>query len=245
MRHEVRRAGWIVAVLATIAVLAPTVLCAQDLTLKNVTSMNGTETPGAQYISPTATKSSAGPDTEVILRLDQKKLYLVNTKQKTYNEMTFDEMQKLAAATTSGMENLPPEAAAQMKKMMGMGGGVDVTVTPAGPGETIAGYPTEKYHVTMGTMMEMDIWAAPSLAFPPVYYDAMKTAVPSNPMFDMKKLYEEFKKMKGVPLKQVTTTKVMGRSGTQTMVVTSVDKSPIPASVFEVPAGFKLVPMGK
>ncbi len=240
MRQELRRAGWIVATgLACAVVLAPAVLCAQDLTLKNTTTVNGKETPGAQYISPMAARTAAGNDSEVILRMDQKKLYVVNTRQKTYNEMTFDDMQKLAATATAAMENMPPE----MKKMMGGMMGGDVTVTPQGAGETIAGYATQKYHVTMGSMMEIDIWAAPALTYPPVYYDGMKAAMPSNPMMDMKKLYEEMKKVKGVPLKQVTTTKMMGRSMTTTMVVTAVDKGPIPAGTFDVPAGFKLVQM--
>ena len=59
----------------------------------------------------------------------------------------------------------------------------------------------------------------------------------------MKKLYEEYKKIKGVPLKSVSNTKMMGQSMTSTTLVTAVDKSRIPASTFEVPAGFKLVPM--
>ena len=109
-------------------------------------------------------------------------------------------------------------------------------------GETIAGYATQKYHVAMGSM-EMDMSVAPALVLPAVYYDVMKALAPANPMIDMKKLYEEFKKIKGTPLKTVTNMKMMGQSMTTTELVTSVDKGAIPASVFEVPAGYKLVQM--
>lgn len=238
------RAGrtWIAA-LALAALFAPALLCAQDLTLVNTTTANGRQTQTTQYITATATRTSAGDGSEVVLRLDQKKMYLIHSKQKTYSEMTFDEMQKMASAASSAMNNLPPEAAAQMQKMMGGMGGGQVTVTHVGAGEVIAGYPTEKYHVVIGAIMEGDIWAAPGLSLPAVFYDAMKAATPSTPMLDMKKLYEEYKKIKGVPLKSVSNTKMMGQSMTSTTLVTAVDKSRIPASTFEVPAGFKLVPM--
>lgn len=108
--------------------------------------------------------------------------------------------------------------------------------------QTIAGYATQNYHVAMGPI-EMDMSVAPALALPAVYYDAMKALAPANPMFDMKKLHEEFKKIKGTPLKTVTNMKMMGQSMTTTELVTSVDKGPIPAGTFDVPAGYKLVAM--
>ena len=250
MRHT--QAGgaaraWL-ALLALAMVLAPALLWAQDVTLVSTTTANGRKTETTQYFTPTATRTGVGEGGEIILRLDQKKMFMVRPAQKTYSEMTFEEMQKMLATATAALENLPPEAAAQMKKMMegmGMGGGGQVTVTKVGPGETIAGYPTEKYHAVIGTIMEGDIWAAPDLPLPPMMYDAMAAVAPANPMLDMKKLYAEYKKINGVPLKSVTNTKMMGQSMTSTTLVTKVDKSPIPASTFEVPAGYKLVPMGK
>ena len=243
MRHaKARAAGRTCILAAALAVaLAPAVLRAQDVTLKSTSTTNGREIQTTQYISPTATRNSTPDGTDIILRLDQQKMYVVQTKQKTYSELTFDEIQKRAAAATTGTEGLPPEAAAQMQKMMGgMGGGM--TVNDVGPGETIAGYATEKYHIVMGSA-EMDEWMAPAIVLSPMFYDAMMAILPSNPMFDTKKLYGELKKLKGVPMKSVTTMKMMGQVITTTTVVSSVDKSPIPAAAFEVPAGFKLVPM--
>jgi len=51
----------------------------------------------------------------------------------------------------------------------------------------------------------MEIHAAPGLKLPALYYDAMKMRAPRNPMFDMSKLYDEMKKIKGMALKTVTT----------------------------------------
>jgi len=234
-------ATWIAAVvLAGAFALTPSMLFAQDLTLHGTrTQPRGPEVATTSYFTPTAIRQTTGDGNEVILRLDSKKMVTLDNKRKTYSEMTFDELQKMALAATAGMENLPPEAAAQMKKLMGGAGG-DVTVTATGPGETIAGYATQNYHVAMGPI-EMDMSVAPALALPTVYYDAMKALAPANPMFDMKKLYDEFKKIKGTPLKTVTNMKMMGQSMTTTELVTSVDKAPIPAGTFDVPAGYKLV----
>ncbi len=238
---------WISA-LALAIVVAPSLLSAQDVTLTNTTTANGREIQARQYMSATlGMRAGTAQGDEVILRVDQKKIYFIHPRQKTYSEMTFDDVQKMAAAATTAKNDLPPEAAAQMKKMMGGGtGGGEVTVTHVpGAGETIAGYATEKYHVTMGSIMEGDLWAAPALAMPPVFYDAMRAVTPSNPVFDMKKIYAEYRKIKGTPLKSITIMKMMGQSMTSTTVVTTVDRSPIPAETFAVPAGYKLVPIGK
>ena len=76
---------------------------------------------------------------------------------------------------------------------------------------------------------------------PALYYDAMKMQAVKNPMFDMSKLYDEMKKIQGTAVKTVMTMKMMDMEMKTTSVVTSVEKTPIPASVFQVPTGYKLV----
>ena len=61
-------------------------------------------------------------------------------------------------------------------------------------------------------------------------------------MFDMSKMYDEFKKIQGMTLKTVSIMKMMNMEIRTETVVTSVDKASIPASTFEVPAGYKQVP---
>jgi hypothetical protein len=129
----------------------------------------------------------------------------------------------------------------QMRKMMGQQMVDSFSVTKEGPGETVAGYATEKY-IVKGPM-EMEIYAAPAVKLPALYYDVMKMRVPRNPMFDTGKLYDEMKKIDGMPLKTVTTVKMMNMETKSTTVATEVRKGPIPASTFEVPAGYKQIPM--
>ena len=153
------------------------------------------------------------------------------------NEMTFKQMQDRAAMAGKEMKG-NPEAMAAMKKMMGSV--IDsFKVIKEGPGEQIAGYATEKYLIQGPA--DMEVWAAPNLKVPAAYYDVLKFQMPPNPMFDMNKLYDEMKKVDGIPMKTVTSIKMMGMEMKTTQVVTSVDKGVIAPSLFEVPAGYKLV----
>jgi hypothetical protein len=190
------------------------------------------------YMSGGVVKRSSSDGNDTIIRLDDGKFVMVDNNKKTYSEMTFQEAQAMMDQASAALQNMPPEAAAAMQKMMG-GAAAPVSVTKAGAGEPIAGYATEKYVVT--GPMAMEIWAAPDLKLPPQYYDAIKMRMPSNPMLDLGKIYEEMKKINGYPLKQNTTMTMMGVAAKSTMVVTAVEKTPIPKTTFDIPAGYKKV----
>jgi hypothetical protein len=214
----------------------------QDLTMHSTTTSSGMagrgggSATGTEYFSKNAMRTNSSDGNDTIIRFDEEKFITIDNKKKTYSEMTFKQLQEMldkASAAMGKMENM--EA---LRKMMGTAS-ASITVTKAGPGETIAGYPTEKY-ILKGPM-EMEIWAAPSLKIPSAYYDALKFRMPSNPMFDMSKLYDEMKKIEGIPLKTVTTMKMMNMEMKTTKVVTSIEKGSLPGATFEVPAGYKLV----
>ena len=221
-------------------------LFSQDLTLHESTTMtgapmgggNGNQTQSTKYFSGNAMKQ-ASDNGDFIIRLDQNKMIMVDHKKKTYSEMTFDQMEQMLqkSMANSGMSQEQMEA---MRQIMGQTVG-SVSVTPQGAGETIAGYATEKYLVKIPPM-ELELSNTPDLAIPAEYYDAIKLATPKNPMFDMSKMYDEMKKVKGMTLKSVMSMKMMGMNITTTTVVKSVEKGAIPASVFDPPAGYKAAP---
>ena len=235
----------VIALGAAPVVPSQTRLFDQDLTLHQSTTGSGmgmgTESKGPQtsvsYFSGASMKTTSANGTDVIMRYDQGKIITIDHKKKTYTEMTFEQLQqKINEAAKTMNEN--KEQMEALRKVMGQSFG-PISVTKQGPGETIAGYATEKYLVT--GPMQMEIWAAPDVKIPAAYYDLMKLNVPQNPLFDMGKMYEEMKKINGLGLKTVMTMKVMGRSMTTTTVVTELKKGPIPASTFEVPAGYQAV----
>jgi hypothetical protein len=222
---------------------APQAFFSSDLTLHQTQTSSGGRggertVNVTSYLSGNAMKTSSSDGSDSILRLDEGKLILIDNNKKTYSETTFQQLQDMMDKAMGGQKELPPE----VRKMMGATSS-EVSVTKAGPGENVAGYPTEKY--LMKGPIEMEIWAAPGLKMPPQYYDAIKLRMPPNPMFDFNKIYNEMKKIDGMPVKQVVTMKMTGMGMNMevksTTVVTSIDKGAIPKTTFDIPAGYKKV----
>lgn len=219
------------------ALLSQGVTITQTVNSSGMMGKGGGTSTTTLYFSGNAMKQSSSDGTDSIIRFDQSKLISIDNKKKTYSEMTFQQLQDAVNKAGSG-SGMDADQMAAVKKMMGQTA-APASVTDQGPGETIAGYKTEKYLVT--GPMEMQIWAAPDLKVPVAYYDALRIRVPPNPMFDMGKMYDELKKINGWPMKNVTTMRMMNMSTTTTTEVTSVVKGAIPPSTFDVPAGYKLV----
>jgi hypothetical protein len=210
----------------------------QDLTMHVTTTTSDASWTSTEYYSKNAMRAGGSEikDMEFIYRFDSQKVIHINHYNKTYSETTRQEMQESANQRSAKLAANPKQMEA-MRKMMGPMP-TSITVTPEGPGERIAGYPTQKYLIR--GFMEGEIWAAPDVKLPAAYYDLMKAAMPStNPLFDMKALYEEMKKIQGFPLKEITTMKMMNTEIKITKIVTSIEKGPVPASVFEAPTGYK------
>jgi len=219
-------------------------LFSSDLTLHETTTGSGMMGKGGgtqtvtNYFSRSAMKRESSDGNDMIILFDKGTIISIDNKKKTYTETTMQELQAIFDKVGAEMDK-NKEAMEAMKKMMGQAAG-SFTVTKVGPGGNIAGYATE--HYLIAGPMEMEIWAAPELKMPELYYDALKMRIPRNPMFDMGKMYDEMKKINGMALKSNTTIKMMGQEMKTSTVVTAVEKGSIPASKFEVPAGYKSVP---
>jgi len=219
-------------------------ILSQGLTLHKETTSSGMMGRGGGtmkstiYFSGKGMRMTTEGGNDMLVQLDRGKFITIDHKKKSYTELDQDGLQKTIDSATSKMGEDRDQMEA-MRKMMG-NVAADFSVTRQGAGGTIAGYATEKYLVT--GPVQMEIWAAPELTVPASYYDALKVQMPSNPLFDTSKMYEEFKKIDGVTLKEVMTMNMMGMSFTTSSIVTSVEKGPIPATTFEIPAGYKAVP---
>jgi hypothetical protein len=141
---------------------------------------------------------------------------------------------------------------------------VKVAVEDLGPGEPLDGYATYKYRLTQSFTMNItmmgrtisspsqsttDLWVAPQLDGIMDPSSRPTFGAPTGPMAELaKQMITAYGKMrKGLMLKRVTT--VEGGTGdhkhttTMTTTITNVKKSPISASVFEVPSGYAKVEM--
>jgi hypothetical protein len=246
----------VLAVLLALALtaFAPVSTRAQDLTLKQTTTTSGTPIPGAPgaagpqtetlYVSPNAIRHVSQAGGDLIVRFDQQRSITLDHAQKTYTAVTFDEMQRMMDQAANAMKQLDPKQVEAMRQAMGGALG-EVKVTKLGPGETIAGYATERYEVSMPPMLTIEMHAAPALPLPPTYYNALKLRTAGNPLLDAGKMYDEMKKIPGLVLKQVSTMKIMNTVATTTTVTTSVEKGALPAETFDPPAGYRVVPVSR
>ena len=213
------------AFLVFMALASP--LAAQDLT---VTTVEDGETE-TLYVGRAAMRYVTESD-DIIIRLEQKKYILVDHAEKTYSELTFDQMRKMAAGVG---KDLDPKDKEELSRSLD--GGRESTFKRMGPGDTILGYKTEKYLLT-GPLGQIEVHAAPSLETPAAYFEAINL----NAGGPFAGLTEQFKAIKGMMLKTVSNLKILGSPIVTTSVATRVDRSPIPAARFEPPSGYKNVP---
>jgi hypothetical protein len=131
------------------------------------------------------------------------------------------------------MQNLDPQKKAMLHQM-----GLDAPpqLNKLGSGESIAGYPTEKYSIKTG-MAQGELWITQALQFPAAYYrDFNLLAGVSTPFGDMGKISE----VRGVVLKRKMTM-ALGRGTAVTETAVSIEKGTVPASMFEPPPGYTKV----
>jgi hypothetical protein len=236
-----------VGLLLTVADLMPGATAqtaAEDLTLHKTINSSGMMGSGAgtatstEYFSKNAMRIKTSNGNDTIIRLDDGKIIAIDHDKKTYSEMTFEQLKEMMDKVTA-RAGMSQEQIAAMKKMMGQAG-ESFSISKEGPGEEIVGYATEKYRIK--GPIEIEVWAAPDLKIPTNYYDVMKMRLPQNPIIDFGKMYDELKKIDGIILKSETTVKMMNMGMKTSEIVTSAERGPIPASTFEVPAGYKNVP---
>jgi Domain of unknown function (DUF4412) len=126
----------------------------------------------------------------------------------------------------------------QQKAMMAkMGVGAAPTFAKLGPGEMIAGFPTEKY-AAKTPAMQTEVSAAPGLSVPPGYYDMARAS--AGTIGASMQSGEAMKTINGMILKRVRTLAMNGVTTTE--VAKSVSTAPIPPSTFEPPSGYEKVP---
>jgi len=176
-------------------------------------------------------------------------MYQIDHKKKTISKITLDDMVKAMKLVSAQTQNLDPQTKKMMEAMFGSGG----TVKTEKLGKaTVAGRSCDKWKITMGNSTYV-ICADPSLDMPipknawekgSQLKDALALAAPG--MGDMiAKLLPEMAKIKGVQLKTETEMSVMGMSTKTLLEATKIETGTIPASMFELPKGYKMEDAGK
>ena len=195
--------------------------------------------------------------TVMIMRGDKKKIYGLDTAKKEYYELDLAKMQSQVGAMLKSMPGM------EMKFS-----DLKATVQDLGEGETLLGHPTRHFKVTnsmtMNAMMQAESLSISMESTSDAYYAkdipldessmmAGDTSMLSQfrdliPGVNAQKFRDEFKKLpKLVPLKSVNMMSSyfgpMDVTVKVTQVVTKVEKKQVPASIFEIPAGYRKIEM--
>jgi hypothetical protein len=213
-----------------IATVLPAVAQEFTIHMKMADGADGT----TYYVSPNAIRRTTPGANDVIDRIDRGIIIYIDHRNKVYKEVPAAEARDKIA---SGFANMDAQKKAMLHQM---GMDTPAQLTKIGPGETIAGYPTDKYSLKTG-MAQGELWITQSLQFPAGYYrDFNLLSGIAGPVGDSGKIAEA----RGVVLKR-SMTGMMGRSmsagGTTSATETAVlvEKKPIPASTFEPPVGYQ------
>jgi GLPGLI family protein len=215
------------------------------------TTINALEKDISQtYYMPGMLKDVSGEEV-TILRLDRGAMYELYPSRKQYSEMTFAEMETEQKEANKKMkesmeemkkylENLPADQRKQMEGMMGdqMAGLDDakMEIKVTGERKSISGFDCVRSNVLMNGKLFMTIWTSKDVpgyaAMQKDYYALSQRLASMSPQGT--KMVEAMKKMDGFMIHME-----MGKE--MNMTVTKVEKRSIPASEFEIPAGYKKV----
>jgi hypothetical protein len=190
-----------------------------------------------------------GDDMAVILRLDKELMIVMNTREKTYWEMTFAEMEEMVKGAGMQMDaamremekqmaGLSIEQQEMMKKMMGSRKPKEkakIEVTRTNESKTIGGYRCTKYVLERGGEEEGVVWATKDMKeFEVMRKDMEEFGKRMDAMRAKESMgvEEAINAIDGFPIQTEMA------DGEKT-VVTKVEGRSTPAKEFEVQAGFK------
>ena len=183
---------------------------------------------------------SDNPENSIILRLDLKKMLMIDHSDKTYMEMPLD-MNKMMPQESG--QDAEGQAAFQgmMKNMMKM----EVAVTATGETKKIGKWKCKKYIMTMKTFMGVinnEIWATENLTVDKDLYAGMGASMMAGMpgmQASMADMTLELKKIKGVRVYTTVTQEMMGQKIRHTTELLEFKEGKAPAGLFKTPKGYQ------
>lgn len=233
---------------AALLLAAGAALASDDLTIVSKHTRDGK--PGGNttsYIASDHVRMARDEGNESIIDLKTGVMTVLDGKKKTYYMVTKQDLEQMAAKMKERMDT--PEMKQAMEAMASMGGGMStqVDVKKTGTSRKIAGYGCEDWTITMGTMSTINECVTSELQYPAQawhtykeFSESMKNMTSAfGPMAkSATELAEKLKAMKGFPVATSTAVNVMGHKSTSESEVIEVRKGSIPASAWEIPAGY-------
>jgi len=246
--------------IAALGLAAALPAAAEDLTiLARVTRDGGPPTTTTSYLGSDRVRIAQPEGQEMIVELKSGQMTLIDGRKKSYFIVTRQDLDRIRAKVQEQMnspqmkkaqeqmKNLPPEMRKKMEDMMG-GTAAAIDVRKGSP-RKVAGYNCENWTISVGQVSKTEQCLTSELPLPVQAWDSyrdfaesMQSMMAAGPMAKgMAQMREKFKEMRGFPLAATHTTSVLGRTSKTSSEVTEVKRGPIPASAWDIPAGYKKV----
>ncbi|MCP4900425.1 MAG: hypothetical protein GY906_25965 [bacterium] len=196
-------------------------------------SMMGQDTPAKDeevitWLTENMMRVDQG-DSTMIVRLDQKKMFMINHVDKTYNALDVPvDMAKL----------MPPGMAEGMMQMMNF----TATVTPTDETKTIDGRKAQRYDINLTSQMvqmKMTSWATKDVDFKFEWARDMALEM-ARMQPGMDSVLEEMSKIEGFVVAQDQVVSMMGNEMNNNEKVISITDANAPAGTYDPPADYTL-----
>ena len=224
---------------------------ADDITLTSKVTHDGKSNTSVTYMSKDHVRIAHGDGKETILDAATSQMTAIDNAKKTYYVTTREDLDKFAATMQEKM-NSPKMKRAQeaMKNQPALAAMFEVDVKNTGVSRRVAGYGCKVWTVTVGNMSTTEECLTNDLPLPMQlwemyrkYSEGMQNMMSSmGPMgASMTRMQDQMKKMKGYPIASRTNVDVMGHKSVIMSELVGVKRGPIPASMWEIPAGYTRV----
>ena len=161
----------------------------------------------------------------IIFRLDKNLFYMLNMADKTYQEVTSEDFQKMFSVSAA-MLGREEEAG-------------KLNLTKTGQRQKIGQW--DCYQVIMEQPnMKIDMWLTEEVTYDTTLFQKYMESM-GGPFFS-KEVLEQWAALEGYPIKAETTFTMGTMKTTSTTLVTKVSQIPIPLDIFSPPPNYKKVP---
>jgi hypothetical protein len=237
--------------LSALVLAASVAAASDDLTIVSKHTRDGKPAgTSTSYLASDHVRMAHGDGNETIVDLKTGVMTTLDGNKKTYYIVTKQDMEQLAAKMKERMNDPETKKAMEMMASMSTGMATSFDVKKTGATRKIAGFRCEEWTITMGTMSTMRECVTTELQYPAHAFEAYKEF--SESMKNMTSAFgpmakagadlaEKLKSMKGYPVATTAAIDIMGNKTTTESEVTEVRKGSIPASAWEIPAGYTKV----
>ena len=239
----------------TVLLLATAAGASEDFTVVSKNTLNGKPSENTtNYLSDNhARMGQRGHD--VIIDVKSGTMTILDARKKTWYAVTKADLDELNAKMKEKMSS--PEAKKGMEAMQGMTAAMasSIEVKKTGNSRKVGSYTCDEWQITTNAMTTMKECVTSEVKFPAHAYEAfrkfgasMSGASPFAPAVKPgESLGEKMAAIKGYPVATSMTIDVMGNKTTTESEVIEISHAAIPASTWEVPAGYSKIdnPMKK